>query len=320
MRILIIASGGGHTGFARAIAQYLPEKADFVIPKNDEYSKLMIRDYANIIYEVQKGREPNESSIHFAKRIMKILYESSKLPKYDIIIATGSNHSIFPSFFQFLKGGKVFAIESQDRFITKGKAVDIISKFSKGVFLHWEEQRKLYKDKSIVVGPIVERPRYEPRDNDYILITAGSLGFKRLFDIASKITWKKIVIQTGKVDPRLYKKENVTSFSFDPDLEKWIANSSLVITHQGKTAMEAVVMYKKPVIIVYNKDWKSATTYEDAKIYAEVLGATFLDDPISWNSDEILYNALEKVGKPKEIKPGTPKLIHYLRDEENLIP
>ncbi|MEM3352383.1 MAG: polysaccharide biosynthesis protein, partial [Saccharolobus sp.] len=49
MGILIIASGGGHTGFARAIAEYLPEKVDFVIPENDEYSKLMLMKYANKI-------------------------------------------------------------------------------------------------------------------------------------------------------------------------------------------------------------------------------------------------------------------------------
>ena len=54
-------------------------------------------------------------------------------------------------------------------------------------------------------------------------------------------------------------------------------------------------MYNKPVIIVFNRDWVRATTFEDAKIYAKVLGATFLDDPIKWEDESILINAIENV-------------------------
>ncbi|WP_229569148.1 UDP-N-acetylglucosamine--N-acetylmuramyl-(pentapeptide) pyrophosphoryl-undecaprenol N-acetylglucosamine transferase [Saccharolobus caldissimus] len=310
-KILIIASGGGHTGFARAIAQYLPQKVDFVIPTNDSMSKIMIIPYANRIYEVPKGREPGEGNLIFLKRLFSILAKSIKISKYDIVIATGSNHSIFPSFFQYLKGAKVYGIESQDRFITKGKAISIISNYAKGIFLHWEEQKKLYK-KGIVVGPIVEKPKYTPRDEGYILVTAGSMGFKRLFDKVVKIKGKKLVIQTGRIEPGIYKGDNIKAFSFDPDIEKWIASSSLVITHQGKTAMEAVVMYNKPVIIVFNRDWVRATTFEDAKIYAKVLGATFLDDPIKWEDESILINAIENVKEPNKFSIGTPKLVEKI--------
>ncbi|ACP37162.1 UDP-N-acetylglucosamine--N-acetylmuramyl-(pentapeptide) pyrophosphoryl-undecaprenol N-acetylglucosamine transferase [Saccharolobus islandicus] len=315
-RILIIASGGGHTGFARAIAQYLPEKVDFVIPTNDPYSRQMISQYANKIYEIPKGREPDESSLVLFKRLFSIIVKSANIKKYDLIIATGSNHSIFPSFFQFLKGGKVYGIESQDRLITKGKAIGIISNYAKGVFLHWQEQRKLYEKKGIVVGPIVEKPKYESKDEGYILVTTGSMGFKRLFDaIVKSVIGKRIVIQTGKIDPTIYRNQNVTTFSFDPDLEKWIANASLVITHQGKTAMEAVVMYRKPVIMVYNNDWKSATTLSDAKKYAEILGATFLSDPITWSDYNVLLEAIENANEPNVFDTGTPNLVKHVLSE-----
>ncbi len=310
--LLIIASGGGHTGFARAIAQYLPLKADFVIPKGDDNSLEMIKDYAEEIYEVPKGREPGESIYKFLVKSFSSISSSIKIPKHKVVIATGSNHSIYPSFFERLKGSKIFAIESQDRIITKGKAVSIISHYAEGIFLHWIEQKKLYPKNGIVVGPIVEKPKYEPKDEGYILVTTGTMGFKRLFDTIVKTNLDNVILQTGKVDPKPYISRGIKAFSFDRDLEKYIANASLVITHQGKTAMEAVVMYKKPTIIVYNKDWYSATTYEDTKLYAEILGASFLPDPSSWENEEVLLKAIQNVKMPKEHQIGTDKLVNVI--------
>jgi len=315
--LLIIASGGGHTGFGRAIAQYLPFKPDFVIPEGDKNSEEMIKDLARKIYYVKKGKEPNESNIKIAENIFRILVESGKISKYKVVIASGSNHSLFPSFIQFLKGAKVFGIESQDRLITRGKAIQIISYFSKGVFLHWEEQKKLYPKKGIVTGPIVEKPKYQKEDGDYILVTTGTQGFKRLFDILVKTNLDKVVMQTGKVDYSQYQKEkpNWKFFSFDSDLERWISKAKVVITHQGKTAMESIVMYRKPTIIVYNKDWIYAATKEDSKLYAKVLGATFLDDPSTWGSEETILQAIEKVGEPKSFEIGTKKLVDIILNE-----
>jgi len=315
--LLIIASGGGHTGFGRAIAQYLPFRPDFVIPEGDKNSEEMIKDFARRIYYVKKGKEPNEGNLNLLKNIFKIIIESGKISKYKVVIATGSNHSLFPSFIQFLKGAKIFGIESQDRLVTRGKSIQIISYFSKGIFLHWEEQRRLYPKKGIVTGPIVEKPKYKGEEGDYILVTAGTQGFKRLFDLLVRTNLDNVVIQTGKVDYQEYqkKKPNWKFFSFDPDLEKWISKAKVVITHQGKTAMEAVVMYRKPTIIVYNKDWIYAATKEDSKEYAKVLGATFLDDPSTWKSEEEIVKAIEKVREPKSFEIGTKKLVDIILNE-----
>ncbi|MEM0373016.1 MAG: glycosyltransferase [Sulfolobaceae archaeon] len=311
-KLLIIASGGGHTGFARAIGTSLPFKADYVIPKGDNFSKDMLKNISNKIFEIPKWRDPEgKTSI---RGFLHSLFQSAGLSKYTLTIATGSNHSILPSLFQKLKGSKIIGIESQDRFFTKGKAISIISYYAKYIFLHWEEQKRLYKN-GIVVGPIVEKPKYEPKDGEYILVTAGSYGFKRLFDIFLTVRIKdKIVIQTGKVNPEPYRTAGIIAFSFDSDLEKWIANSKLVITHQGKTAMEAVVMYRKPTIIVYNRDWIRAATYQDSKKYAEVLGALFLDDPADWENSELIIEAIESVKEPKVINSGTEKAIKIILD------
>ncbi|BDC17148.1 glycosyltransferase [Acidianus sp. HS-5] len=309
--ILIIASGGGHTGFARAVAEYLPYKADFVIPKGDDMSKKMISPFAEKVYEVEKFRSPS-GNLSISSFLSSII-SSAKIRKYKKVIATGSNHSIFPSFFQFIKSSRVYVIESQDRILTKGKAVSIISKYSKYVFLHWREQERLYKN-GISVGPIVEKPKYDPSDDGHILVTAGSEGFERLFDVLYSLDIDNVVLQTGKVAKR-YERKGWKVFSFDPDIEKYIASARLVITHQGKTAMESVVMYKKPTIVVYNKDWKYAATFEDSRLYAEILGATFLNDPSNWSNNDEVLKYIENPKKPKEYSPGTENLVKVVLND-----
>jgi len=309
-----VASGGGHTGYARALAQYLESPVDFVIPTGDSFSRRLLEPYARRIFEVTKGRSPAGGSL--LKGGISAFLQSLRLPKYDVTIATGSNHSVIPSFLQKLKGSEIYAIESQDRIVTRGRAVNLISHISRAVFLHWSEQSRLYKN-GVVTGPIVEKPRYEPRDEGYILITAGSMGFPRLFKAALPIKMKAMV-QTGSVSPEPYRRERPDweFFEYDTDLERRIASASIVVTHQGKTAMESVVMYRKPTIIVFNRDWTRAASREDTKLYASILGATFLDDPSTWSGGE-LESALASSREPKIIEPGTRNLIKYIINSIN---
>ncbi|BBD71674.1 polysaccharide biosynthesis protein [Sulfodiicoccus acidiphilus] len=309
MDVLIIASGGGHTGYARAIAQYLEEKVDFVVPEGDLLSRKLLEPYARKIFEVAKGREPSGGSLLLG--VLRALTQSFQLPKYDATVATGSNHSVVPSLIERVKGSSIYAIESQDRIVTRGKAIHLISRFSRAVFLHWKEQLPLYKN-GVVTGPIVEKPKYDARDEGYVLFTAGSMGFHRLFKKALALQVKGVV-QTGRLSPDLYRSQRPdwNFFDYDIDLERWIAHASIVVTHQGKTAMEAVVMYRKPTVVVYNSDWTRAASREDTKIYAELLGAYFLEDPSKWKGDE-LNTALASVKEPKPIEPGTIKLVNYV--------
>jgi len=122
---------GGHTGFARAIAQHMPFKPDFVVPRGDKLSAQIALTNASRIYEVTKWRSPDGGSSGLGALIA--LWESLRISRYDIVLATGSNHSIFPSLVQRLKGAKLYVVESQDRIVTKGKAVYLLSFLSKGV-------------------------------------------------------------------------------------------------------------------------------------------------------------------------------------------
>ncbi|MEM0064741.1 MAG: polysaccharide biosynthesis protein, partial [Metallosphaera sp.] len=84
--------------------------------------------------------------------------------------------------------------------------------------------------------------------------------------------------------------------------------------HQGKTAMESAVLYRKPTIIVFNKSLTRAATYEDVKLYSSILGATFIGDPSTWGSEEVLINAIEKSKQPETYEPGTEKLVKVIVD------
>ncbi len=95
MKILVIASGGGHTGYARAVAQYLPFKADFAVPKGDKWSIEVLSEYASRIFEVTKARGPKDGLGALLRNSLKSISESLSLEKYDVVIATGSNHSLF---------------------------------------------------------------------------------------------------------------------------------------------------------------------------------------------------------------------------------
>lgn len=313
MRVLLIASGGGHTGFIRAVLQYLGERSDVVIPKDDVWSREMVREYAENIYEIRKPRMPGESLLYLVSGLPSAFAESFRLDRYDVTVASGSNHSIAPALVSRVKGSKLYLIESQDRFVTKGKTVSLLSPFSKRVFLHWKEQSSLYPRKGTVVGPIVEKPKYNPEDRGYVLVTTGSMGFPELVKKVVEID-RDLVVQAGPCEEMKKLRSDWVYFTFDPDLERWISGASVVVTHQGKTAMEAAIMYRKPVIIVYNKRWTSAAGVEDTRRYAKVLGAKFLDDPSTWRRNELI-DALEDLSPPVQINSGAPDLVKFIKTD-----
>jgi len=85
--VLIIASGGGHTGFARAIAEYLSlssnsYKVDFVIPENDKYSEELLKPFSSQFYYVKKAKEPNQGNTALITNLPRVLVQSLKIKKY----------------------------------------------------------------------------------------------------------------------------------------------------------------------------------------------------------------------------------------------
>jgi UDP-N-acetylglucosamine:LPS N-acetylglucosamine transferase len=176
-----------------------------------------------------------------------------------------------------LKGIPIVNIEGEARFIGASKTARILQPLSAITALQWTEQKNFLK--GTVVGPIFAKPEIEPWNGGYVLLTGGTLGHKRLFDVLNESDLKNVVLQTGEVDPEPYRKRHpewkVLEFSLS--FHELIAGAEVFVTHQGSTPLEAAV-YKKPSVIVPNPELKRTFPRRDSEIFAKKVGATFLSD------------------------------------------
>ncbi|MCS7108510.1 MAG: polysaccharide biosynthesis protein [Sulfolobales archaeon] len=285
-RILIVAGYGGHSGYAFAVVHELFSlgfrRNVILVAEGYEFLIDKFRPYGEVITQVLP-RRPAEPLYKGLMRWFKALIQSTKLTsRYRIysVFAGGSNFSILPSLLsKFLGGSKIFTIEAIEHFKSQSRAVKVLEAIGGTVFLHWEEQLELYPN-GIVVGPVYEPPIYEVRDEGYVLVTTGTLGYKELFDSVEKLGFENVVLQSGDVDPNPYisRKPSWKVFRYTSDIHRWIANASLVITQQGVTASIARLAYRKPTIIVWNPRVTLGAKKDEVMTYAEKLEIPLVDD------------------------------------------
>lgn len=285
-KLLIIAGYGGHAGYAFAVAHELLKLGfrDNVIVVAEGYNFLLdkFKGYGEVCTQAIPRRvgEAIYKGIH---RWAIAFYQSARLlskHSFKAVFSSGSNFSIPLSALSKIKSTPIYTIEAIEHFKKPSRAVKILERMGATVFLHWDEQLEIYP-KGVVVGPVYEPPIYEPRDEDYVLVTTGTLGYKELFDAVKKLGLERVVLQTGDVKPEKYLERNPNwiAFKYTSDIHKWIANASLVITQQGLTASIARLAYGKPTIIVWNPRVKLGATKQDVEIYAKKLGIPYLEAP-----------------------------------------
>jgi UDP-N-acetylglucosamine:LPS N-acetylglucosamine transferase len=318
----LTAGGGGHTGYAIAIAQRLVSKAKvfFVVSSGDLWSLKRVLRYGSVL-EVPRLRDPDKPLpiIFTLHRFIKAYFKTLRsLPRdLDVLISTGSNLAIAPALAAKTLRKPIINIECGDRLATPTKTAKLLYRVSNITIVQWEEQLKMYP-KALVVGPIYEKPEYKPYSGGYILVTMGTYGFKEFFDIFIKLDFERVVIQTGKVNPEPYEriKPNWVFFNFDPDIGKWIAGADIVITHPGITALNAALAYHKPVVIVHNPKWILAGTREDAKLLAEKLNGVFLEEINLENIKKAIKEAENR--KPPIYPDGAEILVKILEETKSL--
>ncbi len=312
--ILITASGGGHTGHAVALAQRLVGKANlsFIVPEGDEWSRKKVERYGKIYY-IPKLRQPNQSIVRIFYRLPKALVKSfSSIDEhFDFFVSGGSNHSVPPAIVAKIKGIPIVNIESSVRFVRPGRTPKLLSYISKITVLQWPEQKKILP-RGTYFGPLYEKPEYQVRDEGYVLVTGGTYGHKKLFDLIDKLGLENVVLQTGRVNPEPYKKKhpNWKIFSFDPNFPRWIAGASIVISHLGKTIIDAALTYRKPVIIVPNPEWSLTAGTDDARYLAEKLNAILIDVLDILKLKEAIDEAPSRI--PPRYEDGAEKLAQTL--------
>jgi UDP-N-acetylglucosamine--N-acetylmuramyl-(pentapeptide) pyrophosphoryl-undecaprenol N-acetylglucosamine transferase len=297
-KILILAGGGGHTSIALALAQALKGKAEtsFLIPDDDLLSRELLSPYG-AVEELIKGRYPKTSNFFFPFRLVSAFWRSfPKVRGYDVVASTGSNFCIPPAVIAWLKGIPVINIESRVAITKPSKTASLLTHFSKQTLLQWEEQAKNLS--GVVVGPIFPMERYEAKDLGYVLVTGGTEGHKQLFDAVAELNLPKVVLQTGKVDPKPYKiwRPHWTIIPYSTEFEKLVAESSMVITHQGGGTIFESVLYEKPLIIVFNPVLTRTANIEDMRVLAEKIGAPFLDHADS----KTIESTIAEVGNRKK--------------------
>lgn len=325
MTIYIIASGGGHTGYAIAVAEALIEidsSTDlvFVVDPLDKWSIERIRkrvERSSYAY-VSKPRKPLESiSKVLLKTPISLIESFISIKKPDAVIATGSNHSISPVIAGLLKRSKLtISIEAIDRIYTYSLANKKLHDFMKiPIALHWFEQLKHYSI-GFVTGPICEKPIYKTEDQGFILVLTGSMGHIKLFKLLLETDLDNVVVQTGKVDPSYItsKKPNWRAFSFDPDIDYWISKASIVIGHQGLSIAEAALSYRKPVILAFNSDLPQTSGLKDSILLVEKLNGLFINPDYAKPDD--LVEAIDKVRKmkPPEYLNGSLNLAKIIKN------
>ncbi len=295
-RVLILVGGGGHSGYAYALAEELHKKISlsFIVPKGDMLSEKRLRKFGNVKFLI-KPRGPKTSIQQFLPRLAKSFIESIGQPfhEFDVVVSSGSNFSVLPAIMAWIRGVPVVSIESPVRFSKPSKTACILQHFSAITALHWEEQKRLLD--GVVVGPIVPRLKLKSENKGYILVTGGTHGHRLLFDALAESNMHNVVLQTGKVDSKPYVKKHPEwkVITFTEKFQELLAGADVVITHFGSTALEAALVYKKPVVIVLNPEWTRTVGAEDAEFLAEKLNAIF----ISETKLEILLKAIDEAKK-----------------------
>ncbi len=284
MRALLIASGGGHTGHAVALAERLAElgvEVDFVVPEGDAWTEGQASRVGKVVARTPKFLDPSEPLYLGLLRAPAALAKAlRRVPGgYDIAVATGSSHSIAAAIASRLKGARVVVVEATERFLEPSRALRVLSPIASLVALQWEEQRAFSK-KGLVVGPLLGKPRAVAGDDGYVLISAGTFGYKRLFDSAASSGLSNVILQTGRTSPEPYR--NIRGWKvvdLVPDLEPLVARASVVVTHFGRTAVEAACKYRKPTVLAPNPEWvwmRRPVRMREAEMMARRIGASFL--------------------------------------------
>lgn len=300
-RVLILAGGGGHTGYAYALAQALQKEASlfFLVPDGDVLSERRLSRFGEVRFLI-KPRGPKTSAHIFAVRLLQAFMSSVEhvSNEFDVVVSAGSNFCIPPAIIAWLRGIPVINIESPVRFSRPSKTACILQLFSAITALHWEEQKRLLN--GVVVGPILPKPEVVSEDRGYILVTGGTYGHRLLFDALSDSNLQNVVLQTGPVDPKPYVKRHPEwkIFTTTEKFHEILAGAEVVVTHFGLTALEAAAVYRKPVVLVVNPEWTRTVGAEDAEHLARKIDAVFV-------SETKIESLLEGIEEARERKAPT---------------
>ena len=129
---MILAGGGGHTGFGYALAQRLEGKASmvFLVPQGDTLSYRRLSRFGQIGYLI-KARGAKTPTKEFTYNLVRAFAMSMKKVsrEFDVAVSTGSNFCIPPAFTAVSKGIHLVNIEGAVRFTKASTTARILQPF-----------------------------------------------------------------------------------------------------------------------------------------------------------------------------------------------
>jgi len=279
--VLILAGGGGHTGYGYALAQALQGRAalSFFVPKGDILSERRLSKFGKVTSLI-KARGPQTPAHTFLVRLSKAFVSSIEkaVNDFDVVVSTGSNFCIPSSIMALMWRVPLVNIESSVRFVKPSKTARILEPISTMTALQWEEQKRFLK-KGVVVGPLLSKAEVEPWDGGYILVTGGTYGHRTLFNTLAESNLRNVVLQTGRIDPTPYHEKHPEwkVVTVTEKFHELLAGADLVVTHFGETILEAVV-YKKPILLIPNPEWTRTAGVKDAEYLAKKVNAVLVQE------------------------------------------
>lgn len=308
-KVILLAGGGGHTGYAYALAHYLSGKCEMEIfvPEGDKLSHNRLKRFGDV-RTLSKPRGPKTPLAPFLTGLAKSFLRSSlTFNKKSVVVSTGSNFCLAPCIVARMNGVPTVNLESSIRFTSASKTVKILAKTATLTALQWEEQKKLLP-KGEVFGPMLAKPELEPYDGGYILVTGGTYGHKLLFQAFDSTKMEKVLLQAGALyDPDFVKRHpSWKVIDYSDRFHELIAGADVVVTHFGETIIDSALVYGKPTVISVNPDWTRTAGIEDATMLAEKVNATLLND----FTPEAVAETIERARKirPRQISSGAEPL------------
>jgi len=99
-------------------------------------------------------------------------------------------------------------------------------------------------------------------------------------------------------------------FRFTRDFGRWLAGARVVVTHFGQTAVDAALTYRKPTVIVYNPEWKTAAGIGDARFLARKLNAVLVEELTLESLEAAVRDAMAR--KPVSYEDGGQRLAEEI--------
>ncbi len=282
MKILI---SGGHLGPALALIDYLKKKikVDFVyVGKKYDSKHTLSLEYKEIkkrgirFYHLSTGRLTRIFNFQLLINALKI--PLGIVNAFFILINEKPNSVInFGSYLGFPIGIVAILLRiplyTHEQTIDPGLTNRILGRFSKKIFVAFEEAKKIFPEKkTLVTGnlikpsifKIIKKPFEIKKNKPVIYVTGGSLGSHSINLIIEKILpdLKKnflIIHQTGSVkefndyqrlkkfaDRSYYPKEHF----FDDEIGYVYSLADIVISRAGANTLFELIALKKPAILI----------------------------------------------------------------------